>query len=1523
MLLTGAARVYFKPNANWNGTVGNAFLYRAWDTTNSATAGSKVNISATGGSTAYSVDYSQVGITVNAVNDAPTGTSSTITVLEDGSKTFAASDFGFNDVDGNALSAVIITTFPTAGTLKLNGTAVTANQSIAVADLGNLVYAPVANANGTGYTTIGFKVQDNGGTANSGVDTSTTANTLTINVTAVNDAPVLVNTSTITYVENGAAAAINASIALPTDVDNTTSASAKVSITSGFEAGKDVLGFTNNASMGNIAASYDSNTGIMTLTSAGATATLANWQAALRAVNFNSTTDNPLSARTVSFVLNDGTSDSNVISSTVNFTAVNDAPINTVPTAQTGGVGIAMAITGLSIADADADANSGNMQVTLSMPVASGVINVSGGSATISGNGTSSVVLTGTLAAINATLAASVTYTLAANAPVSNTLTMVTTDNGNTGGTALTDTDTVTLTAQNIVITNTQVTQYSTPTLATDTLTNGSTTTQVTSLTTSLFTITTAGLTAGFASGYKNGLNYGSYWYNGNGGTGGTGPTYLYMDNSGDGVTPFQGWSKFSLTSGYMSGTLKMTVAGLNVTKMLRFLGADGLQVGADQTLASTGGDIAAPRTFTIPSGAVKSFIISGGVSEFYQLDDISMNVSTASTTTVNNALTANTGTSTAITPVTVNGTLNVALAANEVVEVFRNGVSIGNATVTGTTWKMVDSSLNTVQTDLYEARIKNTSTSTVVADSNDYVINPGQMTAAISMSDTTLLVGETSTVTFTFSEAPLASSFVLADITAGNGTVTNLVQTSDPKVWTALYTPTANLQSTTGNLISLASSSYTGLTGAVGQAASSAAFVVDTKAPVATLAVSDVTMDNVVSGSDAASTVTVKGTVTGEFVPGDVVTLTVNGTGYSGTVNASGVYAVDVPGAELAADSDKIINATLVAHDVNGNPATVSVNKTYTYSAVVPTITDVLAVKNSSYTVVEDMNSAVQVDAYTVKTKLWTITTTAGSLGQPTVTLKDGSTAPTVWGTGTTFKYLAIGEAGASSAASSTGSNTGATIKFVANEGATGNLYNASFTYGMLMSTASVTYYDENGTPIVISGSAMNASTSQTAGPGTSYSVYTPYLNYASYFVLSNFGNEMFYISNGTATYFTGTTTPVLNGASANLSSTIVNGTLSTTLAANEVLEVFRNGVSVGNATVTGATWSIVDTGAMNTTIDVYTARVKNTTTSTYLNASNLFTINPVPELVIADNSTTDVVASSSSVTYSFTFDQAVTGFDTSDVTVTNGTKGVFTKIDDSHYTLVVTEPAGSGTTQVVVADASYTALVNGFAGVSGTGAVGLQDYGVVGSAVAKTLTGTTSTETLLGSELADNITGAGGADKIYTGAGDDSVTLNASNITALGTSGSGALVDGGAGTNILKLSGAGITLDLTLATVSSSLRNFSSVDLTGSGNNTLKLSLDDVLSMSDAVDNATSTGADESKMLVLNGDAGDVVQLVSGSQWTQTGFGLAGATLGGAVAANAYGASFGFVSGHTYAKYAYGGATLFMDETVTLSMV
>ncbi|MES2499730.1 MAG: retention module-containing protein, partial [Pseudomonadota bacterium] len=129
---------------------------------------------------------------VTVVNDAPQGADNTITLNEDGSHSFVAADFGFsdgNDSPANALAAVIISSLPAVGSLTLAGIAVSAGQSIAAADIGNLLYTPVANANGNNYASFTFQVQDDGGTANGGIDTDQSANSISFNVTSINDAP--------------------------------------------------------------------------------------------------------------------------------------------------------------------------------------------------------------------------------------------------------------------------------------------------------------------------------------------------------------------------------------------------------------------------------------------------------------------------------------------------------------------------------------------------------------------------------------------------------------------------------------------------------------------------------------------------------------------------------------------------------------------------------------------------------------------------------------------------------------------------------------------------------------------------------------------------------------------------------------------------------------------------------------------------------------------------------------------------------------------------------------------------------------------------------------------------------------------------------------------------------------------------------------------------------------------------------------------------------------------------------------
>ena len=65
------------------------------------------------------------------------------------------------------------------------------------------MFTPVANANGAGYASFTFQVQDDGGTINGGVDLDPSANTMSIDVSAVNDAPAGTD-NTVTTLEDTA-----------------------------------------------------------------------------------------------------------------------------------------------------------------------------------------------------------------------------------------------------------------------------------------------------------------------------------------------------------------------------------------------------------------------------------------------------------------------------------------------------------------------------------------------------------------------------------------------------------------------------------------------------------------------------------------------------------------------------------------------------------------------------------------------------------------------------------------------------------------------------------------------------------------------------------------------------------------------------------------------------------------------------------------------------------------------------------------------------------------------------------------------------------------------------------------------------------------------------------------------------------------------------------------------------------------------------------------------------------------------
>ena len=185
-------KLVFTPDADGNGSGYANFTFQVQDD---------------GGTDNGGVDLDQtantITIDVNAVNDEPSGADATVATNEDTAYTFVAADFGFSDSDGNALLTVKITTLPAAGSLTLDGNPVVEGDFITATDIadGKLVFTPDADGNGSGYGNFTFQVQDDGGTDNGGVDLDQTANTITIDVNAVDD-PATAKDDAFTTAEN-------------------------------------------------------------------------------------------------------------------------------------------------------------------------------------------------------------------------------------------------------------------------------------------------------------------------------------------------------------------------------------------------------------------------------------------------------------------------------------------------------------------------------------------------------------------------------------------------------------------------------------------------------------------------------------------------------------------------------------------------------------------------------------------------------------------------------------------------------------------------------------------------------------------------------------------------------------------------------------------------------------------------------------------------------------------------------------------------------------------------------------------------------------------------------------------------------------------------------------------------------------------------------------------------------------------------------------------------------------------------
>ncbi|MFZ6777240.1 Ig-like domain-containing protein [Undibacterium sp. Ji83W] len=194
-------------------------------------------------------------------------------------------------------------------------------------------------------------------------------------------------------------------------------------------------------------------------------------------------------------------------------------------------------------------------------------------------------------------------------------------------------------------------------------------------------------------------------------------------------------------------------------------------------------------------------------------------------------------------------------------------------------------------------------------SNSPNYTIDTVRPTlaSAITISDTALKIGDAATVTLVFSEA--ITSFTTADLTARNGTLSNLTTGDGGITWTVTLAPNANA-SNNSNVITL---DYTGINDLNGNAgtgsATSGNYGVDTLRPTATVVVANpsltaastslvtITFNEAVSGFNNANLAVANGNLTTVTSGNGGITWTATLTPASGVVAASNVITLNYTG--------------------------------------------------------------------------------------------------------------------------------------------------------------------------------------------------------------------------------------------------------------------------------------------------------------------------------------------------------------------------------------------------------------------------------------------------------------------------------------------------------------------------------------------------------------------------------------------------------------------------------------------------
>lgn len=306
-IITDLTTLNYMPAANEIGAPYVSFTYKLIDSFNSK---STLN---------YTMD-----INVSDVNNKPTGGNKTIAINEDAIYTFLQADFGYADIDNTPMNSIFITVLPTSGKLFIDDNLNNIADSNEILSLNSEVltskisasqfkYIPGQDSSGTPLTTFNFKVSD-------GVDKSNNDNTITFNVAAVNDAPVISNVETTidNYTIGKDSIFVSTSLSI-IDVDDANLTEASVKIGDGFDV-DDTLSYKTQSGITGVFAN-----GEMKLTG---NASYGNYAKAIQSISFrNFDVSKPITGiRTIEFWVKDASVKSEIVTRKINVLSVQNIP---------------------------------------------------------------------------------------------------------------------------------------------------------------------------------------------------------------------------------------------------------------------------------------------------------------------------------------------------------------------------------------------------------------------------------------------------------------------------------------------------------------------------------------------------------------------------------------------------------------------------------------------------------------------------------------------------------------------------------------------------------------------------------------------------------------------------------------------------------------------------------------------------------------------------------------------------------------------------------------------------------------------------------------------------------------------------------------------------------------------------------------------------------------------------------------------------------------------------------------------